>query len=322
MKMKKIFVFSLGLAGLLFASCNKEIVPATPADGAQVVTISASTADVDTKLSSSTKGKFTWTTGDVIGVWTGSELTPFTLDKSYNGLGYGKFTGTIPAGGAITADSYAVYPYEGMTATATEVQLPSLNAGWGCNYPTRSYFLFSNKANLNDDGTVSGFSFSHQTAYFRVTLKNIAVSAKAIFYENYCPNKSVSYPGYMLAGGKITTATGELTPEANDWAFIPLPEHTAVIESLTLILPIIPGAFGDSAKFRLCACTAATFGNEMEGCNFQGFLTLNPSAGDYYVFPDITFPNEKSADDTGSGVNDGIEDSVVNEQDANFWKVG
>jgi len=320
--MKKIFVLSLAIAGLVLASCNKEITtPATPTDKGRVVTVTATTDDIVTKLSSSSKGKFTWTKGDQIGIWTGSELTAFTLDPASDGYGYGKFSGTLPDGGAITATSYAVYPYDAYTATAASIELKGLNAGWGRNYPTKSYYLYSTAPTTVNDGSVAGFKFAHATAYFRVTLKNIAVSAKAIYYESYSPDRTSSCITYMLNGGSCNLATGAFTYEAADWAFIPLPEHTSVIESYTLIIPVIPEAFGRS-KFRICATKEAGFGNEMDGCNFVGWLDVNPKAGDYYVFPDITFPNEKSANDAGSGVNDGIEDAVVNEQDDSFWKVG
>lgn len=323
--MKKIFIFSIAAAGLLFASCNKETATVVSDDSARIVSVSVTTEDIATKVSSSLKGKFTWTTGDVIGIWTGAELTPFTLDKSYNGLGYGKFTGTLPEGGAITADSYAVYPYTGSTVDGTTVYFPSYGSWEG--YQTKSIFLYSKAAPSLEDGSVASFKFQHATAYFRVTLKNIAVSAKALFLECWCPNApdSENNKYFYMSGGVDMSAENPVFSKtgSGDWLFLTLPEHSTVIESLTLILPVIPGQYGDGAKLRICATTAASFGCEIEGCNFDGFLTLNPAAGDYYIFPDITFPNEKNADDSGSGVNDGIEDAVVNEQDEiGFWTVG
>lgn len=312
-------MFSLAVAATMFVGCNVEV--AAPVEAGKTVTISAS---VDaTKVSSSAKGKFTWTKNDQIGVWTGSELTPFTLDAGCEGYGYGTFTGVIPAGGAITESSIACYPYEGVVIDGETAYLPALNAGWGCAYPTSAYFLVSSAASKNENGTISGFKFNHITAYARVTLKNIGASAKAIYYEAYCPNKSCDYPGFILDGGSYNVATGEFAPNANDWAFITLPDHDKVIESLTLVLPLIPANFGTNAKFRLCACTNNGFGAEMEGCNRVAYLDFsNLSAGDYFILPDIVFPNETSADDSGSGVNDGIEEAVVNEQGDDFWSVG
>lgn len=317
--MKKIFLISLAVAATLFVGCNKET--AAPVKNGQTVTISAS---VDaSKVASSAKGKFTWSKGDQLGVWTGAELTPFTLDAGCEGYGYGTFTGTIPAGGAINENSIACFPYDGVTIEGATATLPSLNSGWGCNYPTSAYFLVSSAPSKNENGVVSGFKFNHITAYARITLKNIGASCKALYYESYCPNKDCSYSGFILDGGTYNVVSGEFAPAANDWAFIVLPEHTKVIESLTIVLPLVPANFGTNAKFRLCGCTAASFGNEMEGCNRVAFLDFtNLAAGDYYILPDITFPNESAADDSGSGVNDGIEDSVVKDQGDGFWTVG
>ncbi len=322
--MKQIFIYSIAVAGLILAGCNKEAtLPAVPEQG-RTVTVSASTEDLTTRVSGSSKGKFTWQKGDVIGVWTGSELTPFTLDNSYNGLGYGKFTGTLPEGGAINENSFAVYPYDGVTVEGTTVKFPEYGSWSG--YKTKSIFLYSKTAPTVGEDGIASFKFQHLTGYFRVTLKNIAVSAKALFLECYCPNAATSANKYFYMGGSADMSAE--TPDyggfgTGDWFFLELPEHTSVIESLVLTLPVVPGNYGTNAKFRICATKAASFGNEMDGCNFDGFLELNINAGDYFVFPDIVFPNEKSADDTGSGVNDGIEDAVVNEQGGDgFWRVG
>lgn len=314
--MKKIFLISLAVATTLFVGCNKEV--SAPVENGKTVTISAS-FDAS-KVSSTAAGKFKWSKNDQIGVWTGAELTPFTLDAGCEGFGYGTFTGTIPAGGAVNEASIACYPYAGVTIEGTTVNLPSIDR---YAYPTSAYFLGSGAPAKNEDGTISGFTFNHLTAYARVTLKNVGTSMKALFYEAYCPNRSCDYPGFILTGGTCDAATGEFAPDACDWAFIVLPEHSKVLESVTLILPLVPANFGTNAKFRLCGCKDASFGNEMEGCNRYALLDFtNLAAGDYYVLPEIVFPNESSADDSGTGVNDGIEDPVVKEQDDNFWSVG
>lgn len=317
--MKKIFVFSLAIAGLMLASCNKET--AAPSAEGQVVRVSAGT--VDSKVYGSAKGRFYWDRNDKIGVWTGSEVTPFTIGAGWNDMTYAEFEGTIPAGGAITDASCAFYPCtDAISFDGTVATLPECG-GWALNYPQKQIYLYATAAPTEADGILKSFKFQHVTAYFRVTLKNIAVSAKALYLESWCPNHADSNNGqYMLNGGTLDIATGELTPNTCDWAFMPLPEHSSVIASLTIYIPVIPGVYGDRAKFRICACREAGFGNEMEGCNFNAFITLNAEAGDYYIFPDITFPNEKSANDAGSGVNDGIEDPVVNEQGDGFWRVG
>lgn len=316
--MKKIFLFSLAIASLMLSSCNKEI--STPSIEGQEVRVSASMGE--SKVYGSAKGRFYWQNNDKIGVWTGNEFTQFNIGAGWGDMTYAEFQGTIPAGGAISDNSIAFYPYnDEITFEGTKAVIPGYG-GWACNYPTNQTYLYATAAPTEQDGVLKAFKFQHVTAYFRVTLKNIAVGCKALYLESWCPNAVGNNGQYMLNGGTIDVATGELTPNTCDWAFMPLPEHTSVISSLTIYIPVIPGTYGDSAKFRICGCKDASFGNEMPGCNCQAFITLNAQAGDFYVFPDITFPNEKSANDEGSGVNDGIEDPVVNEQDDNFWKIG
>lgn len=320
MRIQFLSAISLVAAGALLFSCNKS-ENVTPMTGNGMVTVSASMSE--TKAYGSDKGRFYWEKGDKIGIWTGSGLTEFTLDTPYANMTYGKFKGTVPEGSSISENSFAVYPYDGVSIDGTAVTLPSY--GSLGDYPVRSAYLYSTKApELEaEDGVAAKFAFNHLTAYFRVTLKNIQASAKGVFLECYCPNATGNNK-YFLMGGSVDLSSGvpELTPNTADWMFVKFPEHSGVIESLTLQLPIVPGTYGANAKFRIVAVKDINFGNEMDGTNFVGYLELNPSAGDFYVLPDITFPNEKSADDTGSGVNDGIEDSVVNDQADDFWKVG
>lgn len=309
--MKKIFVFSLAIASLILAGCNKET--ATPENGRDV-RISASVPA--TKVYGAASGRFYWEKNDKLGVWTGSEVTPFTIGAGWDGMTYAEFEGTIPAGGSIGGDnSFVFYPYsDAVSFDGSTVTLPA-GGGWGLNYLNKQIYLYSNETPEQNDNKITSFKFNHITAYFRVTIKNIAVSCKALYLET-------PYSNYMLNGGTFNTLTGVLSPEKCDWAFVKLPEHTSVLDSYLLEIPVIPGAYGDGVRFRICGCKDAAFGNEMEGCNFNAAITLNAKAGDFYVFPDITFPNEKSANDAGSGVNDGIEDPVVNVQDDGFWKVG
>lgn len=317
--MKKILVISLAIAGLALASCNKDI---TAPEGGKLVRIAASSTETVTKVYGNAQGRFYWDKNDRLGVWTGNELTQFTIGAGWDGMTYAEFEGTVPEGGAIDANSFAFYPYndeisfEGSVATLPEY------GGWAMNYPTKQIYLYATEAPSYEDGIASTFKFQHVTAYFRLTLNNVAVGAKALYIECWCPNASGNNGQYILNGGTIDASNGTLAANTCDWAFIPLPEHSAVINSMTITLPIIPGTYGDRAKFRICACTNTGFGNEMEGCDFSAFITLNAQAGDYYVFPAITFPNEKSADDSGTGINEGIEDPVINEQAGDFWKIG
>lgn len=310
--MKKIFVFAIALAGLLFAGCNKDN---TPVQEGKVVKISA-TVD-QTKVSASKAGKFSWQKNDKIGVWTGSEITPFTLESSSDGYTYGTFSGTVPAGGAIAEGSFACYPYDGCSIEGTTFKFPEYS-NWA--YPYNHCMFYSDPASKVEDGKISGFKFHHVTGYIRVVLRNIGVSMKALFLESYCPDTGKHI--YICTSASVDMTNGNVTYGGADYFFVPLPEHTSVMD-LVVLVPVIPGEAHGRAKFRICGVTDIGFGNEMPGCDFIGWIPdFTPAAGDFYVLPEIVFPNEKNADDKGSGVNEGIEDAVVNNQANDFWNVG
>lgn len=321
--MKKIFVAILAVAALLAAGCAKSDQTA-PAKG-QVVRVSAGAEELISKVASSTSGRFTWTKGDAIGIWTGSGITKFTLADEWAGFGYGEFVGELPEGGAITADSYAVYPYaEGAEASATSYTFPELDK-W--NTPASTYMLYA-KGGEEKDGKYS-FTFHHTTAYFRVVLKNIPATAGGLYIETAdggCYAKSVNVD--------FSAQTPAVTVPSFDESLIyVLPEHTASIESLTLILPIKAGNYAQNwgkkgLKFRIAVYSepnwwstkifdyAGYFLPETEGAGYD------VKVGEYYVFPEISYPNLKQTDDTGTGVNDGIEESVVTVQDpTDFWTI-
>ena len=317
--MKKILIASLALLTAMFVSCNKAEVASDTAT--RTVRISASAADLVGKVASSTSGRFTWQKNDAIGVWTGAGLTKFTLDPEWDGYGYGEFVGELPSGGVIGADSYAVYPYaDGLQATATSCTFGSISK-W--ELPASNYLLYAKGATeVNGKYT---FSFHHATAYFRVTLKNIPAMAGGLYIETadggcYATSATLDVSG----------AEPALSYTADESVIYPLPEHKGVIEQVNLIIAIKPGTYAQNyasggLKFRIAVYSepnwwstkladhAGIFGKN------EGF-TIN--AGDYFVFPEITYPNAKQPDDSGSGVNDGIEESIVNVQDPDgYWTI-
>lgn len=318
--MKKIFVAILGIAALLLAGCAKN--ESAPVQESRVVRVTAGADDLLTKVASSTKGRFTWQTNDAIGVWTGAGITKFTLDPNWAGFGHGEFVGELPEGGKIDETSYAVYPYEeGATATATSYTFPTFDK---YAIPAATYMLYAKGDGTVEDGTVANFTFHHTTAYFRVTVKNIQGNVGALFLESAGP---------CFAKGVTVDFSGE-TPtfeyEKDDFMFYATPEHNGAIESTTLIIPVAPDAYAQQwgkggLKFRIVCFGGPDLGTPQYD-SYAGFLGeetgIAVSVGEYYIFPDITCENLKQPDDSGTGVNDGIEDSTVNIQNPDdFWTV-
>ena len=97
--MKKTILFSLAAAALMLAGCAKE-APVNIEVPGTVVKVTASLGDASlTKVTTGSEvGKFAWESGDVIGVWTGSAFTPFTIEESSVGKTAGTFAGTLPEG--------------------------------------------------------------------------------------------------------------------------------------------------------------------------------------------------------------------------------
>jgi len=317
--MKKIVVALFAAAALLLAGCAKpeNFVPAD-----RTVRVSAGTDDIVSKVVSSTTGRFTWKAGDEIGIWTGNEITKFTLDPEWDNFGYGEFVGTLPEGGVIDENSYAVYPYaEGAEATATSYTFPSADK-WAI--PESNYMLYG-KGDLSvSDGKVANFTFHHTTAYFRVTIKNIRTTCNGLFIESAGP--------CFALGAKVDFSGSEPAiefPGKDENIIYQIPEHTTAAD-VTLVIPIIAGKYEQTwgkggLKFRIACYSEPNWWSTKfdDAVGYFGENTgFDVAIGEYYVFPEIKCANAKAADDSGTGVNDGIEDSNVNTQDPDgFWTI-
>ena len=316
--MKKIFVAIFAIAALLLAGCakNENSAPAT----GRTVRVSVGVDATVSKVVSSTTGRFTWKAGDEIGVWTGNGITKFTLDPEWDNFGYGEFVGELPEGGAINENSYVVYPYaEGAEASATSYTFPAASK-WGI--PESNYMLYG-KGGEQKDGKYT-FTFHHTTAYFRVNIKNIRTSCNGLFIESAGP--------CFALGAKVDFSSAEPAieyTEKDENIIYEIPEHNAATD-VTLIIPMMAGRYEQTwgrggLKFRI-ACYSEPNWWSTKFDDAVGYFGENTgfdiAVGEYYVFPDIKCANAKNADDSGTGVNDGIEDSSVNTQDPNgFWTV-
>ena len=315
--MKKIFVAILAAAALLLAGCAKteNSAPAV----SRTVRVSVGVDATISKVVSSTTGRFTWKAGDEIGIWTGNGITKFTLDPEWDNFGYGEFVGELPDGGVINENSYAVYPYaEGAEATATSYTFPAASK-W--EIPAANYMLYGNGAQ-EKDGKYT-FTFHHTTAYFRVKVTNIRQAATHLFIESAGPCFAL---GATL---DFSAATPAITYAMDENLIYALPEHSGATDA-TLIIPIAVDTFAQQwGKGGLKLRIVTTDVGGWWGTPFDdaaGFLGegvgFTTAAGEYYIFPEIKCANAKNADDSGTGVNDGIEDSNVIIQDPNdFWTV-
>ncbi len=315
--MKKIFVAILAAAALLLAGCAKteNSAPAV----SRTVRVSVGVDATISKVVSSTTGRFTWKAGDEIGIWTGNGITKFTLDPEWDNFGYGEFVGELPEGGVINENSYAIYPYaEGAEATATSYTFPAASK-W--EIPAANYMLYGNGAQ-EKDGKYT-FTFHHTTAYFRVKVTNIRQAATHLFIESAGPCFAL---GATL---DFSAATPAITYAMDENLIYALPEHSGATDA-TLIIPIAVDTFAQQwGKGGLKLRIVTTDVGGWWGTPFDdaaGFLGegvgFTTAAGEYYIFPEIKCANAKNADDSGTGVNDGIEDSNVIIQDPNdFWTV-
>ena len=315
--MKKIFVAILAAAALLLAGCAKteNSAPAV----SRTVRVSVGVDATISKVVSSTTGRFTWKAGDEIGIWTGNGITKFTLDPEWDNFGYGEFVGELPEGGVINENSYAIYPYaEGAEATATSYTFPAASK-W--EIPAAKYMLYGNGAQ-EKDGKYT-FTFHHTTAYFRVKVTNIRQAATHLFIESAGPCFAL---GATL---DFSAATPAITYAMDENLIYALPEHSGATDA-TLIIPIAVDTFAQQwGKGGLKLRIVTTDVGGWWGTPFDdaaGFLGegvgFTTAAGEYYIFPEIKCENAKNADDSGTGVNDGIEDSNVIIQDPNdFWTV-
>ena len=227
--------------------------------------------------------------------------------------------GELPEGGVINENSYAIYPYaEGAEATATSYTFPAASK-W--EIPAANYMLYGNGAQ-EKDGKYT-FTFHHTTAYFRVKVTNIRQAATHLFIESAGPCFAL---GATL---DFSAATPAITYAMDENLIYALPEHSGATDA-TLIIPIAVDTFAQQwGKGGLKLRIVTTDVGGWWGTPFDdaaGFLGegvgFTTAAGEYYIFPEIKCANAKNADDSGTGVNDGIEDSNVIIQDPNdFWTV-
>ena len=282
--MKKTILFSLAAAALMLAGCAKE-APVNIEVPGTVVKVTASLGDASlTKVTTGSEvGKFAWESGDVIGVWTGSAFTPFTIEESSVGKTAGTFAGTLPEGGTI---GFAVYPYCEEDTYADNIYTSRYSGG---NYAFKSCVrLYAPAAAETRD-----YKFQHLCAYVKVTIKNLPAEAKYAFVETTQGNNFITDE----ASADLSAEYPKFTDGVGDFGFIDVPEHDAILPAWTLYVPISTGEY-DNKQFRITFFTEPAEGEsiwsaEMDKSiyNHKGFLQTGGvvNRGDLFSLPDIVF---------------------------------
>lgn len=272
----------LAIASLLFVGCNKNEFSPAKSEGSRVVTITAS-LDVTKVGVGESAGKFAWEEGDVVGVWTGAEFTPFTIEPASVGAVAGKFTGTIPEGGSLNENSYAVYPY--CAADTFE----------GTNYTSKyedNNWEFKSLVPMAAKPDADGnYKFGHLTALAYLKIRNIPVEAKSIFFESTKQLFFISGTADLAAEYPKFEAT-----ETADYCFMDIPAHDAPID-MTVFVPLVMGEFSDPKfRFTLFSCTTGDdfdWGAEMDKATYNHYGFLNTGGyinrGNLFVLPEVNF---------------------------------
>ena len=235
---------------MLAAGCAKnnpeQKVPEIPAEEGRVVTVGVSADQFDlgpgSRVLSDNDGNFTWEADDVIGVWTGSQITPFTL-TSGDGAAKAVFSATLTGSETVDENSYAVYPYGSVTVDGTTITLSTGRTSWSA--PRRLVPMFA-KAGT---GHTTGFEFKMLSAVVKFTLRNRPSDWKWIFFENY---GTEPYSFFMDATATAQTTDAEPTLSGTNKSGWPamLPDLAGYPDVVDFYLPILPGTYSSNVLFK------------------------------------------------------------------------
>ena len=162
--MKIKYYFSIAMAALVMTNCSQEELQDIQQSG-EVHTLTA-TIEGGSRSAVTDGGIFSWTTGDAISVWNGSDKTTYT----YSGTG-NKFTGS-----ASQISGYAVYP-EGGHSNLSGSNLPTVNLKSSYNYGSTNAIMLAKV-----QGNSNNLSFSHLGGLMRFTIKDIPSDATSFIF--------------------------------------------------------------------------------------------------------------------------------------------
>ena len=169
--MKKSIIFAAVLVAAA-VSCQKETIQQTPAKPVNFTIKATREACTDTRAGiDTTSGAFTWSSGDAIGIWTGSKFEQMTTtdDKAATATFRGDLEGT--------PSDFAVFPfpysnYATYSNGAIKVDLPT-NYTWKEGEVAPPMYAAYDAA---------GLSFKHLGGVVMVTLKNVPANASVFTF--------------------------------------------------------------------------------------------------------------------------------------------
>lgn len=291
--MKKYLIIFLAAAGMLAAGCAKnnpeQKVPEIPAEEGRVVTVGVSADKFDlgpgSRVLSDNDGNFTWEADDVIGVWTGSQITPFTL-KSGEGTAKAVFSATLTGSETVDENSYAVYPYGSVTVDGTTITLSTGRTYWSA--PRRLVPMFA-KAGT---GHTTGFEFKMLSAVVKFTLRNRPSDWKWIYFENYGTAPFSIFPA-ETATAQTTDAFPTISgTNKGDWPVV-LPDLGGYPDVVDFYLPLLPGdSYSSNVLFKFKPQKTLNAWSDVDNSlmrtgRFTDISTL--SRGQLLVVPDLVY---------------------------------
>ena len=162
--MKIKYYFSIAMSALVMTNCSQEELQDIQQSG-EVHTLTA-TIEGGSRSAVTDGGIFSWTTGDAISVWNGSDKTTYTYSGTDN-----KFTGS-----ASQISGYAVYP-EGGHSNLSGSNLPTVNLKSSYNYGSTNAIMLAKV-----QGNSNNLSFSHLGGLMRFTIKDIPSDATSFIF--------------------------------------------------------------------------------------------------------------------------------------------
>ena len=162
--MKIKYYFSIAMAALIMTNCSQVELQDIQQSG-EFHTLTA-TIEGGSRSAVTDGGVFSWTTGDAISVWNGSNKMTYT----YSGIG-NNFTGS-----ATQISGYAVYP-EGGHSNLSGSSLPTVNMKSYYNYGSTNAIMLAKV-----QGNSNNLSFSHLGGLMRFTIKDIPSDATSFIF--------------------------------------------------------------------------------------------------------------------------------------------
>ena len=216
-------------------NCNNEESIMFP--NSQIVTASIE-GEGNTRSNVTDEGGFTWSKGDVIGVYSTRQENPWlqSTPLAQGGQSTASFTITYPNG--VTANGYAVYPYSASHSVDNEalsINLPSVY-----DYSSVDYSENTNAPMVATftEAKPATFEFKHVGAVIRFIIENVPVGASQ-FVFTAINNKITG--DFSLDNGMISTSSSA----ENNSVTIKFKELTAVQSSMKFFVPVPTGEYED-----------------------------------------------------------------------------